>query len=409
MNVVKEALEFAIIAHGDKVRKAEKEKPEIVHLIDVGNILKEYGFDDNVIAAGYLHDVVENIDDITIQDIYREFGEDIGSLVKGATEPDRNLSWEERKLGTINRIKTLDIRHKAVILADKISNTEDLLNLFGRQGKRDFSSFNRGKDKKIWYWSEAYKSLILNEDENHPMFIRLKKNIELLANDEENKININIFGKEIDKDLFLRKLYYKGLENYKLKSIQKDLETYVICLLESPEYSSKKIINNIKNYFEIFDFSISFLNLSWSIQEIEKLSQDQDGTIFRKMIDYRLKKVIASVKSKNDLVLIDSNIRNDLAKLTKVNQRLNIKNLEYLKYYFDVVSQLINSTILLEKNKNDNDISPNYISLENFLMDQDNYFRYNYSLYDDGSILCDKILGKYKEEQLNNIKKLIKR
>ena len=63
-----EAKEYAINAHKGQRRKSDKEKPMVIHPIIVANILKEYGYDDKVVAAGYLHDTVEDtvttIDDI---------------------------------------------------------------------------------------------------------------------------------------------------------------------------------------------------------------------------------------------------------------------------------------------------------------------------------------------------------
>lgn len=60
MNVVEQAKKFAIKAHNGQVRKTEKDKPMIVHLFDVASILKLYEFDENVIAAGFLHDTLED-------------------------------------------------------------------------------------------------------------------------------------------------------------------------------------------------------------------------------------------------------------------------------------------------------------------------------------------------------------
>ena len=119
MDIKEKAKLFAINAHYGQVRKNEKDKPMIIHPINVANILSEYDFDDNVIAAGYLHDVVEDTK-YEDKDILKEFGEDILSLVMGDSEPDKKLSWEERKQYTIDEVKTLDIRHKAVVCADKI-------------------------------------------------------------------------------------------------------------------------------------------------------------------------------------------------------------------------------------------------------------------------------------------------
>ena len=142
MDVKQKAKEFAIKAHNGQKRKSDKEKPMIIHPINVANILKQYNFDDNVIAAGYLHDVVEDTK-YELRDILEIFGDDISSLVEGASEPDKTLSWEERKQHTIEVVKQMDIRHKAIVCADKISNLEDLRILFETNDSYDFSSFKR--------------------------------------------------------------------------------------------------------------------------------------------------------------------------------------------------------------------------------------------------------------------------
>ena len=91
MNIEEKAINFAIKAHYGQVRKSEKDKPMIIHPINIGQILKEYEFDSNVIAAGYLHDVVEDTK-YEEKDILNKFGSDIASLVMGASEPDKSLS-----------------------------------------------------------------------------------------------------------------------------------------------------------------------------------------------------------------------------------------------------------------------------------------------------------------------------
>ena len=42
--------------------------------------------------------------------------------------------------------------------------------MFEKNGKYDFSNFNRGYEKQKWYFTSLYDSLILNEDENFGMF-----------------------------------------------------------------------------------------------------------------------------------------------------------------------------------------------------------------------------------------------
>jgi len=126
IDIKEKAKQFAIHAHMGQLRKNEPDKPMIIHPISVGRLLEQYGYDDNVIAAGYLHDVIEDTKYLE-SDLEKEFGSDITSLVMSASEKDKSLSWEERKQHTIELTKHLPLRNKVVIVADKINNLEDLM------------------------------------------------------------------------------------------------------------------------------------------------------------------------------------------------------------------------------------------------------------------------------------------
>ena len=84
MDIKEKAKMFAIKAHMGQIRKGEPDKPMIIHPISVGQLLESFGYDDYVVAAGYLHDVVEDTK-YTIEDIEKEFGKDIATLVMGAS------------------------------------------------------------------------------------------------------------------------------------------------------------------------------------------------------------------------------------------------------------------------------------------------------------------------------------
>lgn len=214
MNIKEKALIYATRAHKGQVRKTEPEKEMIIHPIGVANILEEYGCDDNVIAAGYLHDVVEDTK-YTLEDIEKEFGEDIKNLVDAASESDKSLSWEERKLETINKTRKLDQRKKLVIVADKINNIESMQDLFKRNGE-DFSGFKRGKKEQEWYYRSIYLSLILNDDHDNPLYKRLEEGINKVFNRTMNEYYLEelIF----DDDL----KYYEQLNEIKTKLENRD-------------------------------------------------------------------------------------------------------------------------------------------------------------------------------------------
>ena len=185
-NIIEKALMYATIAHSGQVRKSEKDKPMIVHPMAVAQILIEYGADNNVIAAGLLHDVWEDTPK-TLEDIEKNFGEDIAHLVYCASEPDKSKSWEERKIHTIEQTKKLTLREKLVPLADKINNIESIERLFNKKGFKDFSAFKRGQEKQEWYYRNMYESLSTNEDKENPLFKRF-----------ETSIN-NVFGRTMEE------------------------------------------------------------------------------------------------------------------------------------------------------------------------------------------------------------------
>ena len=189
-NVIEKALLYATLAHSGQVRKSEPDKPMIIHPIAVSQILIEYDADNNVIAAGLLHDVWEDTK-YSLEDIRKNFGDDIAHLVECASEPDKSKSWEERKKHTINTVKNLSFRETLVPLADKINNIESLERLFKQKGKKDFSAFKRGEKEQEWYYRNIYESLIYGEDPQNPLFKRLEKGIN------------NVFGRTM-KDYFLK-------------------------------------------------------------------------------------------------------------------------------------------------------------------------------------------------------------
>lgn len=177
VNIIEKAIIFATLAHAGRARKSEPYKPQIVHPFAVAQILMENGITDpNVIAAAYLHDVTEDTK-FTLEDIRKNFGEDIAHLVEVASEPDKSKPWEERKKHKIETTSGLLLTEKLVPTADKINNIEDIYRKNKKLGYKDFSAFNRGEEKQEWYFRNIYKSLITNEDKQNPLFVRLENGI----------------------------------------------------------------------------------------------------------------------------------------------------------------------------------------------------------------------------------------
>ena len=352
MNIKLKAQEFAIEAHNGQRRKSDKEKPMIIHPINVANILKQYKFDDNVIAAGYLHDVVEDTK-YELSDITEIFGDDISSLVEGASEPDKTLSWEERKQHTIDSIKTMDIRHKAVVCADKISNLEDLRILFEISGEYDFSSFKRGFDSQKWYYTEIYNSLIYNQDANNEMFIRLKELIDYIFFDKKDEYVEDVIFKDKNEEFKrLNKIHYQKEELFKLKEL---LETipYVIEFTGTPRTGKTTLINNLYDFFKKKGFKVEVLEEFTTSkkykQEIYPLLKDKYKKVVNTEIPkYVLKQLEETIDNKPDIIIVDRSLFDRLVWVDRLHLKDGMSDEEYEEYkkiYIPLIKEKIDIVI----------------------------------------------------------------
>jgi GTP diphosphokinase / guanosine-3',5'-bis(diphosphate) 3'-diphosphatase len=128
--IVRKAYEFADEKHRGILRKSGE--PYVHHLIEVAYILATLQGGPNTIAAGFLHDVVEDTD-VTVDDLKQLFNEDIGLLVESLTniqrlklshrQPEDFAAEDHRKifLGMARDIRVIIIK-----LADRLHNMRTL-------------------------------------------------------------------------------------------------------------------------------------------------------------------------------------------------------------------------------------------------------------------------------------------
>lgn len=350
MKITEKAKSFAIAAHIGQIRKSDKEKPKIIHPINVANILQEYNFDDNVIAAGYLHDVIEDTK-YTKEDLLKSFGEDVVSLVLGATEEDKSLSWEERKQETITKVKTLDLRHKAIVCADKISNLEDLRIIFEINEKKDFSAFKRGFDKQKWYYTGVYDSLIYNEDEKNDMFVRLKLLIDYIFYDNKHdELERKIFSDNIEEYNKLKKFHYRKQEIYKMKSVLEKNKTYVIEFTGTPRTGKTTLMNNLYDFFKKGGFTTSTLEEFTTSKRYKKdiyprLKNEYKSVINTEIPKYVLGDLNTEVSKDYDIILVDRSLFDRMIWMDRLYNKNGVTKEEYDNYinkYTPLIKNKIN-------------------------------------------------------------------
>ncbi len=354
MDIKEKALIFAIQAHMGQIRKNEPDKPMIIHPISVGQLLESFGYDDNVIAAGYLHDVIEDTK-YTIEDIEKEFGKDIANLVMGASEPDKSLSWEDRKKHTIEETKKLSLRNKLVICADKINNLEDLFLKFEKSGSRDFSAFKRGEESQKWYYTSIYESLVLGENKDLPIFKRLKDILDkVFANKEDLFLRDTIFVDNQDYYARLKKLHAGKIELQRLKSLVTLPKPFVIEFSGTPRTGKTTTINNLYDFFKKGGFSVSLIeefttskyykeNLKNKFNNMELV----DGNIA--ILDEVYKQLQSALVSEKEIILIDRSINDRQIWNYRIFARGDMKEEQYLKVrdkYSQISKELIDFLVI---------------------------------------------------------------
>lgn len=129
VSMIEKAYETAQKAHGDQCRKSGE--PYIVHPLWVAIILANLEMDKETIAAGMLHDVVEDTS-VSEERIKKDFGEEVALLVDGVTKLGR-LSYSSDKLEVqAENLRKMflamakDIRVIIIKLADRLHNMRTL-------------------------------------------------------------------------------------------------------------------------------------------------------------------------------------------------------------------------------------------------------------------------------------------
>ena len=158
------AIKIASKAHRDQVRKGT-DIPYISHPFAVAMIINRYTTDEDIVVAGILHDILEDVKPSVYSeaDMRSDFGDEITNIVKDVSEDkiagEPEKPWINRKENYLAHLKSLETVEPIIVsCADKIHNLTDMLDEYEKIGNELWQKFNASKDDELWFY-EAFLKL----------------------------------------------------------------------------------------------------------------------------------------------------------------------------------------------------------------------------------------------------------
>ncbi|PWU24085.1 hypothetical protein C5B42_00730 [Candidatus Cerribacteria bacterium 'Amazon FNV 2010 28 9'] len=177
------SLHFAMQVHKHQTRKG-KDTPYIVHCIDVAGLLASVYDDEELVAAGLLHDTVEDCvpyGSVTIPLLIAITGSSrVGRMVGDVTEQNKSLPWKERKRLAIEHIAVMEEDSVLLKTADIVSNLSELVRDC-QEGNVEhvFTRFSASKALSVESYQRRLDALILRWAAN-PLLAQLGEKVEEL-------------------------------------------------------------------------------------------------------------------------------------------------------------------------------------------------------------------------------------
>jgi (p)ppGpp synthase/HD superfamily hydrolase len=166
--LVRQALAAARELHGGAVRDVGEEIPFIEHPLAVAELLAEHQMDEQLIAAGLLHDTLEYTP-LGLGALRERFGMKVALIVCALTEDFEIGDYEERKRELRQRVAATGIDAQRVFAADKVANVIEVRDDYVLLQEELDAGLLVDLDEQILVW-EYDMEMLLEIDEHEPLF-----------------------------------------------------------------------------------------------------------------------------------------------------------------------------------------------------------------------------------------------
>ncbi len=170
-DLIYRATEKAAILHSGQTRK-DGVTPFIAHPFCVGFLLFKYTKDEEVVAAGILHDVLEDVEGYEHEDMERDFGKRVAKIVSEVSHR-KDASWREAREEYLEVLKRGSEEAVMVSVADKIHNIASHIDGVEKYGNKFWNSFSCSSPKEHkWFYESVLE--IATERLDSPIVGELK-------------------------------------------------------------------------------------------------------------------------------------------------------------------------------------------------------------------------------------------
>jgi (p)ppGpp synthase/HD superfamily hydrolase len=149
--LTRDALAFADRLHAGQTRDTDG-IPFVTHPVEVACLLHEAGYPDDVVAAGVLHDVLEDTD-AQRSELEELFGTQVAELVSAVSEDPSIEDRTERKAALRKQVARSGEHAAAVFAADKVSKAREL------RARQSHARSDRGDRAKIAHYQASLEML----------------------------------------------------------------------------------------------------------------------------------------------------------------------------------------------------------------------------------------------------------
>lgn len=151
------ALRFARRAHLGQHRKQTHEQ-FVEHPIAVAKLISEEGLNGSILAAAYLHDVVEK-SEVESAEIRERFGPEVAEVVEALTDDDSVEGYVERKRALRRQVIEAGRDSVLIYAADRVANMRDWRKVEPEYREEIGGRLGTTLDERLDLWTEDLEDL----------------------------------------------------------------------------------------------------------------------------------------------------------------------------------------------------------------------------------------------------------